>query len=86
MTIDMLPDHVLLEIFDFYLVEDPFRRNNIGAWQLLVHVCRRWRNVVFESSRRLNSRLICTPTTPARDTLDIWPALPLLIYGDVSKC
>jgi hypothetical protein len=80
----MLPDDVLLEIFDFYLVEDPFRENNIGAWQLLVHVCRRWRNVVFGSSRRLDLRLVCTPTTPARDTLDIWPALPLLVYGDVS--
>jgi hypothetical protein len=84
MIMDMLPDDVLLEIFDFYLVEDPLRENNIGAWQLLVHVCRRWRIVVFGSSRRLNLRLVCTPTTPVRDTLDIWPALPLLIYGDVS--
>ncbi len=31
--------------------------------------------------RRLNLRLVCTPNTPARDTLDVWPALPLLIRG-----
>jgi hypothetical protein len=26
--IDMLPDDALLEIFDFYLAEDPFREND----------------------------------------------------------
>ena len=45
-----------------------------------MHVCRRWRTVVFGSPRRLNLRLVCTPTTPARDTLDVWPALPLGIW------
>jgi hypothetical protein len=47
--------------------------------QTLVHVCRQWRSVVFGSPRRLNLRLVCTPKTPARDTLDVWPSLPLLI-------
>jgi hypothetical protein len=51
----------------------------VDVWQPLVHVCRRWRNLVFRSLRRLNLRLVCTPLTPARDTLDIWPALPLII-------
>ena len=51
-------------------------------WQTLVHVCHRWRSVVFGSSRRLNLRLVCTSDTPARDTLDIWPFLPLLIAAD----
>src|SRR6266446_1564319 len=62
---------------------DPLFRDkkDTEAWQRLVHVCRRWRNVVFGSPRRLNLRLVCTPKTPARDTLDIWPALPLLIWG-----
>ena len=35
----------------------------------------------FSSPRRLNLRLFCTPKTPARDKLDIWPTLPLLIGG-----
>ena len=79
----MLPDDVLLEIFDFYVDEHrdvaEFYKNEIEEWQTLVHVCRRWRSVVFGSSRRLNLRLVCTSDTPARDTLDVWPSLPLLI-------
>ena len=50
------------------------------AWQSLVHVCRRWRNIVFGSPRHLNLCLACTANTRARDTLDdVWPALPLII-------
>jgi hypothetical protein len=77
----MLPDDVLLEVFDFYIGEAEM----IQAWQSLVHVCRRWRSVVFESSNRLNLRLVCTAKTPARDTLGVWPALPLLIQGRARK-
>ena len=82
--IDVLPDDVLLGIFDFHvdIIPQDWDREKmlIEAWQSLVHVCRRWRNLVFESPRRLNLRLFCTPGTPAR-TLDIWPPLPLLISG-----
>jgi F-box-like len=88
-TFDMLPDDVLLEIFDLDLDEDMY--NYIESfeevrWVRLVHVCRRWRSVVFQSPRRLNLRLLCTPTTPAKDSLDIWPPLPLIIrdIGDFS--
>ena len=83
----MLPDDVVLEIFDFYVNKDKdkYYKNEIEAWQTLVHVCRRWRSVVFGSSRRLNLRLVCTSDTPARDTLDIWPFLPLLIGAGCRK-
>jgi len=75
----------VLEIFDFCVIVDPVSRSERAteAWQELVHVCRRWRNLVFESPRRLNLRLYCTPTTPARDTLDVWPALPLIVSGSM---
>jgi hypothetical protein len=53
----------------------------IEAWQSLVHVCRRWRNLVFASPYHLNLRLYCTNKTPVRDTLDVWPALPLIVEG-----
>ena len=82
----MLPDDVFLEIFDFYVIQG-FRllgRQKIEGWQMLAHVCRRWRSVIFQSQRRLNLQLLCTPKTPARDTMDIWPPLPLIIqdfYG-----
>ena len=93
-TIDVLPDDVLLEIFDRCV--DPFGARPLDslpprfgpmtemgeAWQSLVHVCRRWRRVVFGSRRRLNLQLLCGAKTPARDTLDVWPALPLFIRGD----
>ena len=77
----MLTDDVLLAIFDFCAHEDPFTKKEIEAWQLLVHVCRRWRRLVFESPRRLNLRLACTPETHS-ETLDVWPALPLFILCD----
>ena len=79
--IDVLPDEVLLEIFDFYANMYPSGglKMDIEAWQSLVHVCRRWRSLVLGSPRRLNLQLFCTPKTPARDTLDVWPALPLFI-------
>jgi hypothetical protein len=84
--IDVLPDDVLLEVFDFYVEMSLLyeRKMEIEAWQSLVHVCRRWRNLVFRSPRRLKLRLHCTPKTPARDTLDVWPALPLIVRGDTT--
>jgi hypothetical protein len=84
--IDVLPDDVLLEIFDFYVEMSLLYggKRGIEAWQLLVHVCRRWRSLVFQSPRRLNLRLRCTTQTPAKDTLDVWPALPLLIAGNMD--
>jgi F-box-like len=84
-TIDELPDEVLLVIFDFYVDIDSFKRKEVEAWQSLVHVCRRWRSVVFGSPRRLNLRLVCQPEMPARDTLDVWPPLPLVVWDSISE-
>ena len=79
MSIDMLPDDVLLDIFDFFVQEYYFSKEDMEEWQTLVHVCRRWRSLVLGSPRRLNLRLFCSDKTPARGTLDVWPALPLFI-------
>jgi hypothetical protein len=78
-TIDMLPDVALLEIFDVYIYEGVNGYKGIEVWQILVHVCRKWRNVVFGSPRRLNLRLYCSASTPVRETLDFWPLLPIVI-------
>ena len=98
---DILPDDVLLDVFDFYvkinLSSPNIGKREIEAWQSLVHVCRRWRNLVFGSPRRLNLQLQCnnnTPRrlnlqlqrnkyTPAKDPLDVWPALPINIAGNM---
>jgi F-box-like len=84
--IDVLPDDVLLGIFGFYVDMAPSDggKRRVEAWQLLVHVCRRWRSLVLGSPLRLNLQLYCTPNTPARDTLDVWPALPLTIEGSMT--
>ena len=76
MTIDVLPDVPLLAIFDFYVAETP------KAWYRLVHVCRTWRSIVFGSQCRLNLRVYCTGSTPVKETLDIWPLLPIVITVD----
>ena len=85
--IDVLPDDVLLEIFDSYMHSFPSysSRTATDHWHPLVHVCQRWRNVVLESPRRLDLELFCTPKTSIRDTLDIWPALPLVIEGNMTS-
>jgi F-box-like len=84
--INVLPDDILLEIFDFRVDQDAsrqfiFSQREIKTWQTLVHVCRRWRNIVFRSPLRLNLTLLCTAKTPTRDTLDVWPPLPLVILS-----
>ena len=79
-TIDMLPDVALLEIFYFYLDEE-----EIESWQTLVHVCRNWRIVVFGSPHRLGLRLRCSTSTPVREMLDVWPLLPIVIIAYDEK-
>ncbi len=78
-TIATLPDVALLEIFDFYMYEE-----QIEAWYALVHVCRKWRKVVFGSPRRLNLRLYYRAGAPVLETLDVWPPLPIVVrvYSD----
>ena len=83
-TIDGLPDNVLREIFDFYLGKDDAElfdhRYNYDGWQTLVHVCYRWRCIVFASPRRLDLKLYCTRQRSVNSkTLDTWPALPIVI-------
>ena len=86
-TSSKLPDEVLLEIF-FYVTrrqveycDSPVdgQRHSEDGWRTLVHVCKRWRSVVFSSPRRLDLRLFCTDTRPVKKLLNIWPPLPIYI-------
>ena len=75
-TIGRLSDDVLLNIFCYYLHESP------RFWPTLVHICRKWRYIVFGSQQALHLRLICTPGMPVSKTIDSWPALPIVLeYG-----
>ena len=83
-AINVLPDDVLLKIFDFC------RKNHVPGpryvgfpeavwdWHILVHVCQRWRQVVFASPLRLKLRILCTYGT-VRKNLDTWPTFPIQV-------
>ena len=81
-TINKLPDEVLLDIFGFCTAHPLLPPSHEeDAWHTLVHVCRRWRYVVLGTPRRLNLRLLCTIRRLVK-TLDIWPELPIVVYVD----
>src|SRR5712671_3632342 len=70
----MLPDDVLVEVFNFYVnIYDRRRYTLRNPWHALVHVCRRWRYLVFASPRRLNLRLEYGGHGPLSEVLDVWP-------------
>ena len=72
----MLYDDILLNIFQQYLEATP------RLWPILIHVCRRWKQVLLGSPLSLQLRLYCTHGTPVLKTLDCWPPLPLVLnYG-----
>ena len=84
--IDPLPDDIFLEIFDLCL-RDPtvqpvqrMTRVRMKKWIILVHVCQRWRRIIFASPCRLDLYVSCICGTPVRQDLVYWPlSLPLVI-------
>src|SRR5712671_46862 len=79
----MLPDDVLVEIFNSY-IQLHFRRNR-NAWHALVHVCWRWRSLVFASPRRLNLHLDYRGHRPMLQALDTWPILPVILTSTPTQ-
>jgi len=76
----MLPDDVLVEIFNFYIIIGDWHLYILrNTWHVLVHVSRRWRYLVFASPRRLNLRLEYGGHRPMSEVLDAWPVLPVLL-------
>jgi hypothetical protein len=72
----MLPVDVLLNIFHYYLHASP------QSWPMLIHVCRRWRQIILTYPLGLDLRLYCTYGTPVQKTLECWPPFPLVVnYG-----
>jgi hypothetical protein len=86
-TIDILTDDILLEIFGFILRlsgHHYFGSYPLWKWHRLVHVCQRWRQIIFSSPLRLDLQLLCTYGTPVWKRLGCWPAFPLAIdYGHI---
>ena len=84
--IDTLSDDVLLCIFDSYRrkCSREFVVSNGWAswsWHKFVHVCRRWRRIIFAFPGYLDLRLGCNSKTDVEAALDIWPALPVSIHA-----
>jgi hypothetical protein len=83
-TINKLPDDVLLHILLFDRLtyhdglKDVDRQRPSWRWHRLVHVCRRWRSVVFASPNFLDLKLVCGARTRMELT-DIWPPLPIIM-------
>jgi hypothetical protein len=47
-----------------------------------MHICRKWRRIVFDSQRALQLRLFFTHGTLVLKTLECWPTLPIIVqYG-----
>ncbi len=78
-AIDMLPDDVLVEIFDACRMNETGLKPWKWKWARLVHVCRRWRQIVLSY---LNVQLFCTHGTLVAKKLACWPTLPIALeYG-----
>ena len=96
--IHILEDHLLLNIFHLCRpvplegeTDDP-RILEGGKWvherwwYRLVHVCQRWRYLVFASASNLHLFLVCTYGTPVEDMLKQSPLLPLIMdYNDQDR-
>jgi len=78
-TIGSLPDEVLIELFELCV-----NGEEVEEWIRLAHVCQGWRHIIFSSPRRLDLRLLFKGKTLVREMLDIWPALPIIIWP--SNC
>ncbi len=86
-TIDVLPDDVLLIVFASYVDVTRCCWQWTIRWPTLAHVCRKWRDNVFRWSCHLNLQLIVHPrTTDIRKTLDVWPPfLPIFINDSLDS-
>ncbi|KAH9968525.1 hypothetical protein BGW80DRAFT_656694 [Lactifluus volemus] len=90
-AIERLPNEVIREMFIFdrlisiFLPQGHWPPRQLWNWHRLIHVCRRWRHIIFDSPRSLNLQLFCTHGTPVKNNLDCWPALPIVMQYPQSS-
>ena len=84
---DLLPDNILLNIFDFCrIIERPaLLWKSTWKWDRSVHVYRRWRQIVFASPNHLQIQLLCASGTPIKTHLSCWPAFPIILSYSVGE-
>ena len=52
-------------------------------WYVLVHICRRWRRIIFAYPGHLDLQLVCKSRTDVKMGLDIWSVLPISIQASL---
>ncbi len=93
LTINNLPNELLIEMFDFYLLrwQDVNHLWETGyqlEWFNLLHVCRKWRAVLFASSSRLGLSFVLTPKRGGNIKTIIsrhFPPLPIVINYNYQR-
>jgi hypothetical protein len=89
LTINHLPDELVLEIFDYYRQGiDPYdlqwRKKHV--WIYLTHVCRKWRAVIFASYSRLDLGITVGPEKPEHIKTILSGPLPISIdYKSIRR-
>ncbi|KAH9033793.1 hypothetical protein EDB85DRAFT_1052527 [Lactarius pseudohatsudake] len=78
-TTNRLNDDILLDIFNYYRLDEENAWNVRLGWRKLFHTCRRWRHLVYSSAFYLGMHIYCTNGTPIVDMLDHLPPLPLFV-------
>jgi len=53
-------------------------------WHAVVHVCKRWRHLIFAWPHHLDLRLACRSASAVAKALEIWPALPISIRSELD--
>jgi len=53
-------------------------------WRALVHVCQRWRYIIFAWPNNLKVQIDCRSRMDIEMALDVWPALPLSICSSLD--
>src|SRR5712675_2973401 len=90
-TIEYLPNELLLHVFSFHrLLSSKGNRPSSATWRwyILAHVCQRWRDLIFSSLHHLEAHLIVPRKSP-KTPLDSWPSIPISVWypsnGYMSK-
>ena len=78
-AIHWLNGDILLEIFDWYRLDEKNGWNVRLGWCKLSHVCQRWRHLIYECSSYLDIQIECTTGATIVDSLDHLPPLPLIV-------
>ena len=53
---------------------------HMKEWQRLVHVCQRWRRIIYGSPSFFDLHLYCSAETPFKNNLSHWPEFPLTLH------